>query len=266
MKRFTILVAIGAAACGGDNKSTAAPSNTTTTITVTLADTVPMGQNTQASAVATLSNGSTQPVATGWRSDTSNVATVTDGGLVTGGSSGRANIFVISGGRQGTKQIRVVPDYQGNWAGRWTVANCVHTGVFAEIDACSEAPIGTAAPISTALTQTGLTVKGHVMFGDLNTGSISAPIASDNAVTFTGRINGDDDLYIDTQTRMVSEHLAEMNVGVRLTFHFTGQTGDMVLTGQTNSPAIRTASVIGTLSINPKPHGFHNTLRAVLGY
>jgi serine/threonine protein kinase len=63
------------------------------------------------------SNGQTQAITSGWLSDAPNVATVTTGGLVTGVANGRASIYVIARGRQGQQVVRVVPDYQGRWAG-----------------------------------------------------------------------------------------------------------------------------------------------------
>ena len=80
---------------------------------VTLASVLRVGESVQASAVATLDDGSTRSLTTGWRSDVPEVATVTDGGLVTGAAAGHANIYVIAGGVQGLRSLRVVPDYHG---------------------------------------------------------------------------------------------------------------------------------------------------------
>jgi hypothetical protein len=60
-----------------------------------------MGQTTQASGTATLSNGQSQALTSAWQSDAPGVATVTDAGLLTGVGNGRATIYVMNGGRQG---------------------------------------------------------------------------------------------------------------------------------------------------------------------
>jgi hypothetical protein len=51
--------------------------------------------------MAQMSNGQSQSITIGWQSDISTVARVTDGGMVTGVGNGRANIYVVSGGKQG---------------------------------------------------------------------------------------------------------------------------------------------------------------------
>jgi hypothetical protein len=50
------------------------------------------------------------------------VATVDNTGMVTGVTNGLANIFIISDGVSGTKSLRVVPNYQGQWAGGFTTS------------------------------------------------------------------------------------------------------------------------------------------------
>lgn len=101
-----------AIACGGSSggggSTPVAPSPTVTGVAVTLASSVlRIRETTQATATATLSNGQTQAVTTGFRSDAPDVATVSDGGLVTAVAAGLANIYVVFGGSQGLAQIRV---------------------------------------------------------------------------------------------------------------------------------------------------------------
>ena len=121
-----------AAGCGGGSSSGSpgAPSAAASSIAVTLRDVVLVGANTPATATATLSNGQTQPVTTGWRSDAPAVATVTDAGSVTGVSNGRATLAVTFGGRDGTKNIRVAPNYDGRWQGMQVITACIATGAF----------------------------------------------------------------------------------------------------------------------------------------
>jgi hypothetical protein len=106
--RFACTLGVAAlltTACGSDSGSASAPTTatpTTTAITVTLADPMPIGTSAQATAQATLSNGSSSSIAAGFLSDTPGVATVTTGGLVTAVGRGTANIYIVSGGRSTT--------------------------------------------------------------------------------------------------------------------------------------------------------------------
>lgn len=111
--------------CGGGSSSgsPAAPSTTASSVALTLRDVVLVGTNSPATATATLSNGQTQSVTTGWRSDTPAVAMVTDACSVTGVSNGRATIAVTFGGRDGTKTIRVAPNYDGRWQGMQVITS-----------------------------------------------------------------------------------------------------------------------------------------------
>jgi hypothetical protein len=100
-------------ACTSDTKAPSAPSapSTPTVTAVELAvqnTLLRANETTQVSATATLSNGQTQQVTAGFRSDTPSVATVSDAGLVTALGEGRANIFVVYQGKQGLAQVRVM--------------------------------------------------------------------------------------------------------------------------------------------------------------
>ena len=146
--------------CGDDSSSSSpsAPSSTSSTassVNVTLTSPIRMGQTAQASAVAALSNGQSQNVTSGWRSDNVGVATVTDAGLATGVANGQATIYVITGGRQGQRVIRVVPDYHGAWEGSLRVTSCTQTGIFSEFGACSDFPMSSGVGFDLSLLQTG---------------------------------------------------------------------------------------------------------------
>ncbi|MEQ1758773.1 MAG: Ig-like domain-containing protein [Vicinamibacterales bacterium] len=87
---------------------------------------IPRG-TTRATGTATLSNGTTQLITTGWRSDAPAVATVTDSGEVTGVARGLANVYVVYGERQGQAQMKVTPGYEGIWGGTRTYLTCTQT-------------------------------------------------------------------------------------------------------------------------------------------
>ena len=139
--QLAAVVGLGAlAACGGSPSSpsggnsggnTGGGTPTVSSVAVTLTSPLRIGQSSQASATATLSNGTTQAVTSGWQSDAAGVATVSAAGLVTAIANGTATISVSSGGRQGQQALRVVPDYDGTWSGTYLVTACTETGIFA---------------------------------------------------------------------------------------------------------------------------------------
>ena len=113
-------------------------SPTTSAIAVTVNSPIKVDETAQAAATASLTNGQSQAITTGWQSDAPNVATVTPAGLVTGVANGRATVFVVSGGRQGQQVIRVVPNYEGEWAGLLRVTSCTQTGAWAQAGFCDD--------------------------------------------------------------------------------------------------------------------------------
>src|SRR5262245_44143258 len=117
MNRLLIAVPLAFLAGCSDGETPSAPSPTTTAITVTVSNQVRAGQTSQATGTETLSNGQTRPITSGWLSDATSVATVTNAGLVNGVANGRATIYVVASGHQGQQVVRVLPDYQGRWMG-----------------------------------------------------------------------------------------------------------------------------------------------------
>lgn len=103
-------------ACRSENSGTSTPAAPSPTSAPTVTAVEIAVQNallratdtTQVTSTATLSNGQTQAVTAGFQSDSPSIARVTDGGLVTAVAEGRANIFVVHQGRQGTAQVRVM--------------------------------------------------------------------------------------------------------------------------------------------------------------
>src|SRR5512139_2676071 len=89
-----LCVSYAAFGCSGGDSSPASPSPATSSIVVTVDNPLKIGATAQASATATLSNGQTQNLTTGFQSDAPGVASVTPTGAVTGVSNGRATIFV----------------------------------------------------------------------------------------------------------------------------------------------------------------------------
>jgi hypothetical protein len=136
-------------------------------------------------ATATLSNGATQPVTTGtWGSDASQVAQVeAASGRVTGAGGGEATISVDFQGARGTKRIRVVPDYQGNWLGSYVVSSCSQTGGLAVGNPCGTLfSTNAALPLAFQFTQSADVLSGRTSLGQLLSDNLSSPIATNGSV------------------------------------------------------------------------------------
>lgn len=190
MHRVHLIIGLSAAlaACDGDNGTSVGPDRVTTGVSVTVASPIRMGATTQAAGIATFANQQTQPVTTGWLSDATGVATVSDAGLVTGVANGRATIYVISGGVQGQQVIRVVPDYQGSWSGGLRVTSCTQTGDWAseDIDFCQEFPVGSTWQYSLSLAQSGESMTATLSEGSpLAFPAAPAPIGGDGSSSFS---------------------------------------------------------------------------------
>ncbi len=191
-----LLVLVGAmtplvAACSGDSASSppAAPTPTTASINVTVDTPIKVGATAQATGTAALSNGQNQPLTSGWQSDAPSVATVSPAGLVTGVANGSATIYVISDGRQGQQVVRVVPDYQGTWAGRTVVTSCAQTGAFASANFCSDFSAGSSDPYQLSLAQTGLSMTARLSYGSsIAGGPTPTSILPDGTTSFSTTI------------------------------------------------------------------------------
>lgn len=110
-----------AAACG--NTATA-PSPNDTAATIDLPSTIRIGQTVPAASTVMLGRGGAQPLTSGWHSEDPSVATITDSGAVTGVNNGRTVVFVLYGGLRREREIRVVPDYEGQWSGVYRISRC----------------------------------------------------------------------------------------------------------------------------------------------
>lgn len=186
------LAAAVASGCGGGgsgNGSPTAPSPTASSVSVTLRDVVLVGTTAAATATATLSNGQTQPVTTGWRSDTPAVATVTESGGVTGVSNGYANIAVTFGGREGIKNIRVAPNYDGRWQGMQVITACAATGDLVGICEEDGGFIGLSAPVSLVARQPSeLQVSGEFTVEGEQFPTFTSEIEADGSIKFAATL------------------------------------------------------------------------------
>jgi hypothetical protein len=226
---------VGLVACGGGNSSPSAPSSpvvTTQSIVVAMSSPMAAGSSAQATAVATLSSGSTQAITSGFRSDVPSVATVTDSGMVTAVSLGSANIYVVSGGQQGTKNIRVVPNYAGDWSGSYYVTDCSQTGDFATyLDYCtSDFTKNSVWPYNLSLTQSLDTVTGTCYLGSLPFGQSSGTMDGAGGVTLSSSYYSDP-LTIYGLWNLSSPTPGRLSGTVRHRWVASGYSGQLIVTG-----------------------------------
>lgn len=109
-------------ACGDDGPSSpTAPSPTS--ITVTGSDLLLVGNSDVFTAAG--NTGALSLTAPRWGSDAPTVATVDVGtGRVTAVGTGTATIFVDANGIRGTKLISTLPNFRGEWNGRYELVDC----------------------------------------------------------------------------------------------------------------------------------------------
>ena len=217
------------AACGGDTAPTTPSTPRASAVTVNLPSPLVVGQTQQASATATLASGGTQAVTTGFRSDTPNVATVTDAGLVTPVANGRVNIYTTVSGVQGTANVRVVPRYQGQWRGTYVIRTCRSTGWFAQSpDTCNdEARPGRVLPATMSFTQSGESVSGSHQLGAVPFGAITSPIAPDGSIRFNSTSTTASPISIDTTYTLNSTTDGRLTGGQVQVWRASGLAGDM---------------------------------------
>ena len=227
-----VLFALGLCACDsatGPSKVSEAPS--TQSVVISLATPLVVGGSAQATAVATLSNGTTQPITTGFLSDTPTVAMVSDGGVVTPVEAGAANIYVVSGGRQGTKNIRVVPSFDGRWSGSYYVTECSQTGDFAAARLCDSFPVNRVLPYNLALSQSGESVSGTGYLGSLEFANCAATIGPGGDVALEATYQ-EDTGTITARWNLTSPAAGKLNGTIQSVWRDSGASGRMVLTGQ----------------------------------
>lgn len=200
MQRAAILViAITMSACS-DNSPTAPtpaivvaptqpPTATVQTVRVSLPALLVIGTPQQASATATLSNGSTQTASGSWTSSNPAIASVDGSGRVTPLQNGRVVIRVVTTNQtSGSMEVRVLPSYQGRWNGRFVTVGCSQSGFYLQVNQCREWPRSGTWGATLVLTQASELVSGTFLLGQLQSGTFTAPIESDGALSMSARI------------------------------------------------------------------------------
>jgi hypothetical protein len=187
------------AACGGDGGNGGNGVTHVTNVTVTVNDPVRMGQTTQATGTATLSDGQTRAVTSGFRSDATGVATVTDSGMVAAVGNGQATIYAVYEGIQGQDLIRVVPDYHGTWTGGLRVTACAQSGAWATAKMCDEFSVNSTTWYWLSLDQSGDSMSARLDRGSpLNFPAVTAALNSDGSASFKATVTVTDSAFTAT--------------------------------------------------------------------
>ena len=229
----------------GGNPSGPGTPVTTTALAITLADIVLAGNTATATATATLSNGQTQAVTAGFRSDAQSVATVTDSGTVTGVANGEATITVAAGGREATKRIRVAPNYAGSWSGQQRITSCTATGDFIGICEYEGGFIGVNFPIALTARQAGdLTVSGEFTVEGVPFPTFTTAIDAQGAIAFAGSASMDG-ITDDASWQMHSAEPRRATGTIRERFTIAGLSGDVVYLSDITNFAPSAGAVAG---------------------
>lgn len=259
-----IVVSFLAAACGSDSPSTPAPPPATTqSITVTGPDRVFIGGSETYTATATMSDGTTRAVTSGWASDAPSVVAADPTGRATGVGAGMATVYVIHDGRQGQKVVRGLPNFQGVWSGSYAVRSCTQSGQMALLNACGDTfMVNRVLPTNLNLTQDGDRVQGRFFLGSLG-GDTSGSVETAGRLQLTGAIQ-DSGLTIETVWSVESVSPGRMTGGLSLLMRGAGLTGDIRISAdirdlnRTTGFAPADSGVVG-----PAPHDLPSALRAL---
>jgi len=243
-----------------------APTPTVSSVLVTIANAILLnGSSEQAIATVTMSNGTTQQVAGTWSSDNSGVVSVDSNGRVTGQGSGRANINFSASGITGSREVRGVPNYQGQWSGSYRITGCSHSGAFAVIDFCGEFPNNRVLPMNMTLTQGSRdVVEARTFLGSLQSDAMNGPIENDGAVQLSGiiRSNG---TTIDVFWRFNSLQAGRMVGGLRQTWRQSGISGQAEIAGEFRDMNKSSTALAPLASPPVMPQTLEQLLRAIGG-
>jgi hypothetical protein len=228
--------------CGGGNNGSTpppiAPSGTVVSIAVSSSgSSVYLGGVETFTATATLSTGGTQSLLVGtWSTSSAAIATVdSTTGKVTGVANGTVTISLDYQGVRGSKSVRVVPFYAGNWAGSYIVSGCTQAQGFSDTNQCSNFPIGKSLQYGLQLAQAFDVVSGTTNIGLIGMSGDTETIQPDGSLNLTTNA------FAGTTTIVASWTLISQSAGVlggTLSQHWTDSVvaGSMDITATLNPP------------------------------
>lgn len=201
MRRALLVVAILVTSCGGGTDSpttSTAPTAIVTSLAVIGASSLTVGQTSQFTAMASLSNGTIQEVTnqTSWQSSNPSIATVSASGLMTALTTGSTTITATYQGKSGTADVAVqrpLPLIAGNWKGAYTVAACyAYANLYGTVGPMicgSEFRIASTHAITLSLSQTGSSLTGSLYFNEGQ--AIAGSVPFNGSVTSDGHVTWD---------------------------------------------------------------------------
>lgn len=259
-------VLIAATGCGSDSSSLpATPSGSVVSVAVnSSAPTMFLGGSETFIAVATYSGGESQTVTGGaWSTDTPSVAQVeVQSGRVVAVANGNATISVTYQGLHGSKQIRVLPNYGGNWLGNYFIASCTQTEQFADQNVCGSFNVSQAFQYTLQFTQAADVVSGLTTIGLLGSTSSSSQVGADGSLAFTTQIFVGT-VSINLAWALTSTQANVINGSVTQTWTDSTTTGQMVIVGNLQPPAKQSPSLARTLKMGGPRRSLAEAVAAV---
>jgi len=226
---------LAAAGCGGGSSpASPSPPSSPGASGITVRVTTPLRVGQTAQGTATLSQGgSSQTLTSGFRSDNTSVATVTDDGRVTGVARGSATISVESGGARGSQAVRVVPSYQGSWQGTYGVSSCTATDDFNRLGFCATltAQVGAAAPVLFVFRQSGDSVTASFQLGAVRFAETTVTLEADGTLPVTATADADTNTTIEAAWRVSSPVDGQIAATYRQTWTHRTLSGSAIVEG-----------------------------------
>jgi len=140
-----------------------------------------------------------------------------------------------------------IPNYSGTWSGTYLISGCNQTGGIALANVCGT--LGSSAPYTFSLTESGRNVSGSFALGTISFPSTGGTIATDGSLALSGT-------SVSNDITIVVNWALNMPTTV-MTGTITQIWTSNVLSGQVNvvgtiSNATRTAAVVRSATIQPR--------------
>jgi hypothetical protein len=206
------------AACGSPTKPGSVEPDRVTSLALTPGtDLLKVGASMNLSLEASFSNGTKQTMSVvTWGSDNPAVAQVSGGRVVAVGP-GEATVYGDCQHGRAQRRIRVVPDYQGSWAGMYRVGSCTADGDWQSERICDELNVPADAPIMLRLAHERTDVSGTIVLGTL-AGDANGTIGIPGRLSLNGAVTYEED---GLTVRITLSDWSTLATGTRMTGGFT---------------------------------------------
>jgi hypothetical protein len=183
-----------------------------------------LGSTQMLTAVLVSGDRTRRTVPASWSSDAPEIATVSDDGRVRGISLGKATIRATFEALSALQQLRVVPDYEGAWSGKYCITNCTRLSgdgpSYCRFVVGCNSPV----PLRITLTQNGSSVAGALEFYDnvnhlLEAGAVDGWIDDAGALALTGTTRSVEPVH-PSETTLSDWSTALTNDGSQMTGRF----------------------------------------------